>query len=65
MKVIIDRFEGDFAVVELPSGATCDVPRALFPGAREGDAVSILVDEGETNRRKEKIAKLMDDVWAD
>ena len=40
MKVIIDRFEGDFAVVEC-DGRMMNIPRALVGGAKEGDAVMI------------------------
>ena len=51
MRVIIDRFEGNIAVVELEE-QMLNVPRALFPGAKEGDAVEItvlgkVIDEGE------------------
>lgn len=42
MKLIIDRLEGDLAVVELDE-KTLNVPRALFPEAREGDTVEITV----------------------
>ena len=42
MRVIIDRFEGDTAVVEL-DGETMNAPRALFAEAKEGDAVVISV----------------------
>lgn len=53
MKLIIDRLEGDLAVVELDE-KTLNVPRALFPEAREGDTVEITVlgkvqPEGEDN----------------
>ena len=40
MKVIIDRFEEDIAVVEL-DGEMLHAPRALFAGCEEGDAVEI------------------------
>ena len=40
MKVIIDRFEEDIAVVEY-DGAFYRVPRILMGGAEEGDAVQI------------------------
>lgn len=40
MKVIIDRFEEDIAVVEL-DGVMYRAPRALFGDAQEGDAVVI------------------------
>ena len=37
MKLIIDRFEGDFAVVELPNGQMIDCPKVLLPdNAKEG-----------------------------
>lgn len=42
MKVIIDRFEEDIAVVEL-DGEMLHAPRALFAGAREGDAAEITI----------------------
>lgn len=42
MKIIIDRFEEDFAVVELDE-KMYNVPRALFPEAQEGDTVEITV----------------------
>lgn len=40
MKVIVDRFEEDIAVVEL-DGELYRAPRALFSEAQEGDAVII------------------------
>ena len=40
MKVIIDRFEKNIAVVEL-NGEMLHAPRALFAHAKEGDVVEI------------------------
>ena len=40
MRVIIDRFEGEYAVVEL-DGEMLTAPRALFGDACEGDAIQI------------------------
>ena len=42
MRVIIDRLEEEFAVVEL-DGRMYNVPRALLPGAQEGDTAEITV----------------------
>lgn len=42
MKVIIDRFEGNIAVVEL-NGEMLNAPRALFAEAQEGDTVELTV----------------------
>ncbi|NLM76259.1 MAG: DUF3006 domain-containing protein [Clostridiaceae bacterium] len=64
MKVIIDRFEGDYAVVELPDMTMVDMPISLIPeGAREGDVLVISIDIDETAKRKERIKNLMDDLW--
>lgn len=65
MKVILDRFEGNSAIIELPNQKLVTVPAVLFEGAKEGDVVSILVDSSETQARKEKIAKLMKDLMVD
>ncbi len=42
MKVIIDRFEENIAVVEL-NGEMLNAPRALFGEAREGDVVELRI----------------------
>lgn len=66
MKVIIDRFEGDFAVVELPDKTMVNMLKILLPSeAKEGDVISITVDKEETKNRKAHIEKLMNDVWED
>ena len=63
MKVIIDRFEGDYAVVETEDKIMVNLPKSLIPGAKEGDVISISIDEEETKKRKDNISKLMDDLW--
>ncbi len=65
MKVIIDRFENDFAVIEIENGKTISVPKILFPNAKEGDVISIIVDKEETKKRKEKIQNLINDLFVD
>ena len=64
MRVIIDRFEERFAVVELPDGSMCNMPRQLVPDASEGDVIDISVNTDETLRRKtridEKLKRLFD-----
>lgn len=67
---IVDRFEGDVAVIEI-DGATHDVPRAqVAEDVKENDVVERIdgrwVRNGEaTNQRAEQIRKLMDSVWED
>ena len=64
MKLIIDRFEGDYVIVELPDLTMVDMPRSLIPeGAKEGDVLVIGIDPDETDKRKERIEKLMNDLW--
>ncbi len=64
---IIDRFEGDWAVIEFEE-KTFNLPRVLLPlDAREGDVVkiSVVVDLNTTKKRREQIEKLMDELFED
>ncbi|AUG56419.1 DUF3006 domain-containing protein [Acetivibrio saccincola] len=64
MKVVIDRFEGNYAVVELEDKRVCSMPVELLPkGAKEGSVIRIELDTEETDKRKERIQKLMDKLW--
>ena len=58
IQVIIDRFEGNFAVVELPNKEMLDVPIALFPDAKQGDVIDININHDETDKRKKNIDDL-------
>lgn len=56
MKVILDRFEGQMAVLEWGE-STVDIPRAeLPPGAREGSVLTVRLelDEGATAERRRR-----------
>ena len=55
MQIIIDRIEGDVAIVEFPDMTTKDVPLCLFPEAKEGDSYIISKNEGETADRHNRI----------
>lgn len=64
MKFIIDRFEGDFAVVELENKEMLDIPRRILPlDSKEGDIVSISIDEIETNERRKTIQDKFDSLF--
>lgn len=65
MKVTIDRFEEDIAVVELPDMTFINVSRKLFPEAKESDVIDITIDNNETAERKKRISGLMDDLFED
>ncbi|MCR2822102.1 DUF3006 domain-containing protein [Lederbergia panacisoli] len=70
MRGIIDRFEGDWVVVEI-DGDTVDFEKSLFPKeALAGDVVEINGDKvkilkAETDKLRKEIEELMDDVWED
>ena len=65
MKVIIDRLEGDYAVVEIDKGKFVNLPKELVPDAKEGDVVIIRVDHEGTNKRKERVKDLMNQLFED
>ena len=65
MKVIIDRFEGDYAVVEIEEGKFVNMPAILLPNAKEGDVVIIEISEGDTNQRKKNLEKRLKKLFKD
>jgi hypothetical protein len=66
LKYIIDRFEGDLAVVEIEEGVFTNIPKIALPKeAKEGDIIDVSVDNNETEQRRKNIEKLMENLWAD
>ena len=63
MEVIVDRFEGDYAVVEIAIGKCVNIPRVLVPDAKEGDIIKIEIEKNETEKRKKYIKDLMNNVF--
>lgn len=56
---IIDRFEGDYAVIE-SENIVFNVPRAaLPPDAAEGDCLKAEVDKETTAQRRSKMEDMM------
>ncbi|MFD1708240.1 DUF3006 domain-containing protein [Siminovitchia sediminis] len=70
MKGIIDRYEGDWVVVEI-DGETKDFKKTIFPEeAAVGDVVEIkgnqvTVLKDETEKLRKEINDLMNEVWED
>jgi hypothetical protein len=63
--VILDRFQGEWAIVEL-KGKTFSIPKKLIPkDAVEGDVLNIhlTINKEETENRKKKIQGLMDELF--
>jgi len=68
MRGIIDRFEGDYAVVELLDGKIININKIQLPiGVQEGMVIQILksitIDIDGTKKRKSDIEKLTEDLW--
>lgn len=62
--MIIDRFEGDFALVELEDKSLMEIPLIYIPKeAREGDFLRLVVDKTTSRRRRDEIDNLMDELW--
>jgi hydrogenase maturation factor len=66
---VIDRFEGELAVIEFGDKAR-DISRSLLPiNAKAGDSVvidedgSIRVDQADTKKRMKEIDELMDELF--
>ena len=63
MKWIIDRFEGDFAVVEC-DGSCFDLPKYALPNdVREGDVVEVTINKKETEKVKNDAEKLLKSLF--
>ncbi|HWQ41717.1 MAG TPA: DUF3006 domain-containing protein [Desulfosporosinus sp.] len=65
--LIIDRFEGDWAIIETENRRTFNLPRfVLPPGIKEGDVISIQVgiDLVATKERAEKAKRMSDNLFS-
>lgn len=69
MKVIIDRFEGIYAVCEKKDRTMINIKREDIPqSAKEGDVLDITgneisIDTAETEKKKNEIEELTRDLW--
>lgn len=69
MKVIIDRFEGKYAVCQKEDMTMVNIERIKLPGGtKEGDVLSVLngkiiVDKQETDRLKKQAEELSKNIW--
>lgn len=69
MKLIIDRFEGEYAVCEKENSEMLDIEVDKLPqNAKEGDVLifdgeNIKIDKKAISKRKKEIENLMDDLW--
>ena len=65
---IIDRFEGEWAVVEFEGRRTLDFPRSMLPAtAAEGDVLrfDVKIDKEETEKRRQKAEALAKELFVE
>lgn len=64
VKCIIDRFEGDCAVVELEDGTITEMNRLLLPAnAAEGSVIVIECDEAAAEKRRAEMKEKMHSIF--
>lgn len=64
MKFVIDRFEEEYAVVELENKDIVNIPIKILPKeVKEGDVIKILVDYEETAIREELIKEKFNNLF--
>ena len=64
MKVVIDRFEGEIAVIELENGDMVDIPKKILPdNAKEGSIINITCDEKESLLSRDAAKKKMNSIF--
>jgi len=69
-KGVIDRFEGEYALIEIGREIK-DFPKRLVPAeAKEGDVVTITgevitIDKKSTAKVRKAVRTLMSEVWED
>lgn len=66
MKLIIDRFEGEFAAVELENGQMISCPKAMLPdNAKEGSILNITVDNEAMEKKLQENTARMNRLFRD
>lgn len=69
MRLIVDRFEGNFAVCENDNRTIINIIRSKLPtDVKEGDVLlkiddKYIIDTLVTKARKQKISNMMDELW--
>jgi hypothetical protein len=69
MRLIIDRFEGDFAVCENDNKIMVNISKKELPSeVKEGDVIykydeKYIIDLEETKKRKQEIQDITKNLW--
>lgn len=65
MKVIVDKINDGKITVELENKSFAVMDSEIMPNAKEGDVLTIDIDSDETEKRKNKIKNLMNNLFQD
>ena len=64
MKFTVDKFESEYAIVELEDKALSSIPLILLPqDAKEGDVLEISINIEETKKRKTEAQALIGELF--
>lgn len=63
MRLVIDRFEGNYAILIDDNENSYNVDKKLLINNHEGDVIYITYNEEETKKRKEEITNLVDKLF--
>jgi len=63
MRVIVDRIEDNYMVIELEDGRFINISKELIPDIKEGDVIDININHEETLKRKKEITQVMNDLF--
>ena len=64
MKFIVDRFEGEFAVLETEDLKIVNIPKIILPSeTTEGDIISVVIEKGETKERAKQLEAKMQSLF--
>ncbi len=62
--LIVDRFEGSYAVIECGDGSFINLPAVELPaGVKEGDVLSIAVDSEATESRRASLQSRLNSLF--
>ena len=65
MKVIVDKINDGKITVELEDKSFAVMDLKIMPDAKEGDVLTIEIDSSETEKRKNNIKTLMNNLFED
>lgn len=64
--MIIDRFEGEYAVVELDDKTFVNIPKKALPtNAKEGDVLIVTINREETADREKRMSERLNGLFKD